>query len=441
MEMLILVNKRTNRLYYIFELIFKDLLGINFKITTDNEVFTSYDGPKFHYGTNQFWNEPFQKASSLLYERNIHSIPDSDLKIIDHNDTKAIFPVYNDKSMFPFDPFAASFYFVSRYEEYLPHVRDKYSRFQAKDSILFKMNMLEKPLVNIWANEIGDKLKEFYPELQFKKKSFTFIPTYDVDAAWAYKNKGVVRTVVATIRDLSNFDFKEIGTRMRVLTKKIKDPFYTFDEQIKWQKEFKLRPIYFILCGEYDLYDKNTPLKNVDFQNLIKKLGDYADVGIHPSFSSFLDVEKMRTEIQNLSKVLKREITKSRQHYLRLNLPESYKKLIQLDITDDYTMGYASQVGFRAGIADTFRFFDLAQDSSTNLYIHPFAVMDGTLRDYLDLDCEKSFEKVKELVTEVKKVNGTFILLWHNETLSGEKRWVGWETLYENILNFALETK
>ena len=441
MEMLILVNKRTNRLYYIFELIFKDLLGINFKITTDNEVFTSYDGPKFHYGTSQFWNEPFQKASSLLYERNIHSIQDNELKIIDHNDTKAIFPVYNDKSMFPFDPFAASFYLVSRYEEYLPHVRDKYSRFQAKDSILFKMNMLGKPLVNIWADEICDKLKEFYPDLQFKKKSFTFIPTYDIDAAWAYKNKGVVRMAAATMRDLMNLDFKEIGTRIRVLTKKAKDPFYTFDEQIRWQKEFKFRPIYFILCGEYDLYDKNVPLRNVDFQNLIKKLGDYADVGIHPSFSSFLDIEKMRTEIQNLSKVLKREITKSRQHYLRLNLPESYKKLIQLDITDDYTMGYASQPGFRAGIADTFRFFDLAQDSSTNLYIHPFAVMDGTLRDYLDLDCEKSFEKVKELITEVKKVNGTFILLWHNETLSGEKRWIGWETLYENILKFALKTE
>lgn len=441
MEMLILVNKKTNRLYYIFELIFKDLLGINFKITTDNEIFTSYDGPKFHYGDNQFWSEPFQKASGLLYERNIHSIQDSELKIIDHDDTKAIFPVYNDKSMFSFDPFAASFYLVSRYEEYLPHIRDKYNRFQAKDSILFKMNMLEKPLVNIWVNEIGDKLKEFYPDLQFKKKSFTFIPTYDIDAAWAYKNKGLVRTVAATVRDLVNLDFKEIETRTRVLTKKEKDPFDTFDNQIKWQKELKLRPIYFILCGEYDLYDKNVPLKNTDFQNLIKRLGDYADVGIHPSFASFLNVGKMKTEIQNLSKVLKREITKSRQHFLRLRLPESYEKLIQLDITDDYTMGYASQVGFRAGIADTFRFFDLAQDSSTNLYIHPFAVMDGTLRDYLDLDCEKSLEKVKELITEVKKVNGTFILLWHNETLSGEKRWVGWETLYENILKFALETE
>lgn len=439
MEMLILVNKRTNRLYYIFELIFKDLLGINFRITTDNETFASYDGPKLHYGSSQFWNEPFQKAANLLFERNIHTIQDSDLKIINHNDLKAIFPVYNDKSMFNFDPFAAAFYLVSRYEEYLPHVKDKYNRFQAKDSILFKMNMLDKPLVNIWAIEIADKLKEFYPDLQTKKKSFTFVPTYDVDAAWAYKNKGLVRTIAANLRDLINLDFKEIQTRWQVLTQKKMDPFDTFDYQIQLQKELKLHPTYFILCGEYNVNDKNIPLRNVDFQNLIKRIGDYADVGIHPSFSSYLNVGKMRDEIQSLSKVLNREITKSRQHFLRLNLPESYEKLIQLDITDDYTMGYASQTGFRAGIANTFRFFDLAQDSSTNLYIHPFAVMDGTLRDYLDLDREKSLEKVKELITEVKKVNGTFILLWHNETLSGEKRWEGWITLYRNILDFAFD--
>lgn len=441
MEMLILAHKKTNRLYYIFELIFKDLLGIDFRITNDNEVFTSYDGPKLHYGTNQFWNEPFQKASNLLFERNIHSTQDSDLKIIEYNDTKAIFPVYNEKSMFPFDIFAASFYLVSRYEEYLPNVRDKYDRFQAKDSILFKMNMLEKPLVNIWTYNLADKLQEYYPNLQFRKRSFNFIPTYDVDAAWAYRNKGLFRTAAATMRDIINLDFGEVAERFSVLTKKRKDPFDTFDEQIKWQKEYKLRPIYFILCGEYNTNDKNISLKNIDFQNLIKRLGDYADVGIHPSFSSFLNISKMRNEIQNLSKVLNREITKSRQHFLRLNLPESYQKLIKLDITDDYTMGYASQAGFRAGIADTFRFFDLAQDSSTNLYIHPFAVMDGTLRDYLFLDREKSFETVKKLIEEVRKVNGTFILLWHNETLSGEKRWTGWETLYKNILDFALKTE
>ena len=435
MDMLILVPKTTNRLHYIFDLILKDLLGISFKFTTDNETFASHNGPKFHYGNNQFWNEPFQKATSLLFE---HDITEKELKIVDYKDVKAIFPVYNDKSFLPFDIFAASFYLVSRYEEYLPHINDKHNRFQAKDSILFKMNMLEKPLVNIWVQELGNILTAIYPDIQLKKKQFTFIPTYDVDAAWAYKNKGIFRTVASSARDLLNLDFQEFKKRWRVITGKEKDPFDTFDYQLQLQKELNLHPLYFILCGEYDLNDKNISLRNTNFQNLIKRLGDYAKVGIHPSYNSYLNKEKVKTEVTKLSKVLNREITTSRQHFLRLRLPLSYQILIDLDITDDYTMGYATQAGFRAGIADTFRFFDLEHDNVTNLNIHPFAVMDGTMRDYLDLNVDESYEKATKLMQEVKNVGGTFILLWHNETLSDEKRWSGWLSLYRKIIDYAL---
>ncbi len=435
MDMLILVPKTTNRLHYIFDLIIKDLLGISFKFTTDNETFASFDGPKFHYGDSQFWHEPFQKATGLLFE---HDITEKELKIIDYNDVKAFFPVYNDKSAFPFDIFAASFYLVTRYEEYLPHINDKFGRFQAKDSILFKMNMLEKPLVNIWAQELGNILTAIYPDLHIKKKSFSFIPTYDVDAAWAYKNKGIFRTIAAFARDLIHLDFAEYKMRWKVVFGREHDPFDTFDYQLQLQKELNLHPKYFILCGEYDLNDKNISLRNSDFQNLIKKLGDYAEVGIHPSFSSYLNKEKVGMEIKNLSKVLNREITMSRQHFLRLQMPLSYQILIDLDITDDYTMGYATQPGFRAGIADTFRFFDLEHDNVTNLNIHPFAVMDGTLRDYLELNVEESYEKIIGLIQEVRNVNGTFILLWHNETLSDKKRWTGWLSLYRRLLDFAL---
>ena len=434
--MLILVPKTTNRLHYIFELIIKDLLGISFKFTTDNETFASYNGPKFHYGNNQFWNEPFQKATNILFE---HDITEKELKIIDYKDVKAFFPVYNDKSVFPFDLFAASFYLVTRYEEYLPHINDKYNRFQAKDSILFKMNMLEKPLVNIWAMELGNILTAIYPNLQLKKKSFTFIPTYDVDAAWSYKNKGIFRTVASSIRDILNLDFQEFKKRWRVIFGKDHDPFDTFDYQLSIQKELNLHPLYFILCGEYDINDKNISLRNTNFQNLIKRLGDYAKVGIHPSFNSYLNKEKVKTEIDGLSKVLNREITTSRQHFLRLRMPLSYQILSDLDVTDDYTMGYASLPGFRAGIADTFRFYDLEHDNVTNLNIHPFALMDGTMRDYLELNVEESYEKATHLIQEVKDVNGTFILLWHNETLSDEKRWKGWLQLYRRILDYALD--
>lgn len=437
MEMMIFLPKITNRLYYIFELLFKEELGIDFKFTTDKEKFLSYEGPKFHYDKYPLEEEPglYQQSVKLLFERDIY---DQDLKIFSYGESKAIYQVFNEKSMLPFDIFAASFYIISRYEEYLPHVSDNYNRFQPQDSILYKMEMIEKPVINIWAKELGELITARYPEINLKKKTFRFVPTYDIDAAWAYKNKGLFRTTFAFFRDVMRFDKKEIKERWEVLRNKRIDPFDTFDYQIELQKELKIKPLYFILCGDYNTNDKNISIKNKEFQQLIKHIGDYALVGIHPSFNSYLKKNVIKEEIRRLSDVLKREVTMSRQHFLRLSLPSSYQILIELDITDDYTMGYASQAGFRAGYADTFQFFDLENDMKTKLNIHPFALMDGTMRDYLDLDVHESYEKAKSLIDEVKNVNGTFILLWHNETLSGEKRWEGWITLYRKILDYIL---
>ena len=437
MEMLILVPKITNRLYYIFELMLKDELGIDFKFTTDKDSYLSHEGAKLHYGKYPMPEASglYQQAANILFE---HDIADQDVKICNYKESKAIYPVFNEKSLFPFDIFAASFYIISRYEEYLPHVSDNYNRFQPQDSILYKMEMMERPVINLWSIDLGNELVARYPELTLKKKTFRFVPTYDVDAAWAYRNKGFFRTTLSLCRDILRFDKNEIKYRWDVLRKKKMDPFDTFEYQIKLQKELKLSPLYFILCGDYNTNDKNISIKNKEFQQLIKHLGDYALVGIHPSFSSYLNKNMIKEEITRLSDVLKREVTISRQHFLRLSLPSSYQILIELDITDDYTMGYASQAGFRAGYADTFKFFDLENDMKTKLNIHPFALMDGTMRDYLNLDVQESYEKAKKLVDEVKNVNGTFILLWHNETLSGEKRWEGWITLYRKILDYIL---
>lgn len=437
MEILIYVSKITNRLFYIIELILKEELGISFKFTTDKEKYLSHEGPKMHYGKSPLENDNglFLQSVNLLFERDI---ADQDVKLCKYNETKVIFPVFNDNSILPFDVLAASFYIITRYEEYLPHVSDQYNRFQPKDSILYKMETYETPIINIWAKELGEIIKSKYPDIQLKKKTFKFIPTYDIDAAWAYRNKGLFRTTAAFLRDALVFNTDEIKRRYEVLTKKKIDPFDTFDYQIELQKELKLKPLYFILCGDYNTNDKNISIRNKDFQELIKHIGDYALVGIHPSFSSYLQKDVIKDEIKRLSEVLNRDVTMSRQHFLRLSLPKSYQTLNELDITDDYTMGYASQAGFRAGYADTFAFFDLENDTKTKLNIHPFALMDGTMRDYLDLDVHESFDKAKKLIDEVKKVNGTFILLWHNETLSGEKRWEGWITLYRKILDYVI---
>lgn len=154
-------------------------------------------------------------------------------------------------------------------------------------------------------------------------------------------------------------DFAEMDLRFKVLSGKKMDPFDTFDYQIELQKELNLHPLYFILCGNYDVNDKNISIKNSEFQDLIKRLGDYANIGIHPSFSSYLDNKRLREEIRRLSNILNREITMSRQHFLRLNMPVSYQKLIELDITDDYTMGYASLPGLERVFVILFVFMTL----------------------------------------------------------------------------------
>ena len=433
MKMFVLVPKVTGRVMYAMELLLGQLLGLEFDCTVDAEQFNAYEGPKMQYGSQRQGEAPFVKAVDLLFERHIH---EQSFRTVDFEGTVAPYAVYGQGNLLPFDVFAASFFLVSRYEEYLSQVRDQYGRFRAESTWMFENDMLQKPLVDIWTLALGSRLQAVYPDLPIKKRTFTFIPTYDVDAAWAYKSKGVYRTLGGFIKDLSSGDRERIRERHQVLRGKRKDPFDSFEFQFELQKEFKLKPIYFILCGEYDTNDKNISIRKAAFRSLIKTLGDHADVGIHPSFSSYLDIDKLRKEINSLSEVLHRPLTKSRQHFLRMNLPRSYQKLIELDISDDYTMGFASQAGFRAGIADTFRFYDLENDMVTNLRVHPFALMDGTMRDYLNLDLEASYALTTQLIDEVKAVGGTFIYLTHNETLGGEQRWVGWPEMYRRMLEY-----
>lgn len=430
--MLILVPRITNRLHYTFDFVFHDRLGVPFNLTTDVASFRDYDGPKMSYGENPLWDEPFQKSVRLLFERDIY---EQVLKPFDFLDVKGMFPVYSHRSLMPFDVFAATFYLISRYEEYLPQIRDQYGRFKPESSCLHQMGILSKPVVDIW---ILDLAKRLHLEDTMASRKYRFQATYDVDAAWAYLHKGFFRTVGGYMKDLVAGDREEIRHRNQVLFHREKDPFDSFEFQFQLQEEFHLKPVYFIHCGDYDTNDKSISIRKDAFKSLIKEIGDHADVGIHPSFSSYLDPVRLKEEVERLSNVLNREVSKSRQHFLRMTLPRSYQRLIELDIKDDFTMGYASQVGFRAGVASSFRFYDLENDVTTSLTIHPFAVMDGTLRDYLNISVNDSYNLITKVIDEVKRVHGTFIFLTHNETLGGQKRWAGWPELYRRVLEYGV---
>jgi hypothetical protein len=163
-----------------------------------------------------------------------------------------------------------------------------------------------------------------------------------------------------------------------------------------------------------------------------------AEIGIHPSFASNAQPDKLSKEIVRLAKTSRREVKKSRQHFLKLQFPQTYRQLLENDITDDYTMGFAQTTGFRAGTCTAFRFYDLDREEATKLRVHPFAVMDATLKYYMQITPEESRAHIQSLINEVKAVNGTFISLWHNESLSDYKQWQGWKNLYEEMVRLAV---
>lgn len=433
--MLIYTTLLSHRKEYIFKLLLTELYGIEVSITTDKNAFTEFSGPALNYSREKMGDELFIYESGFLNENDVR---DQKLNVTKFNGLPVFFNISHPGSLLPFDPFAASFYMVSRYEEYLPFIKDQYGRFAPNQSIAFYHGFLQKPVVNHWAELLLKKITERFPGIRPKKRSFKFVPTIDVDSAYEFKNKGFIRSLGGISRDLYHLNFKEIQERFSVLIGRKSDPFDTFDYQFELQKKYELKPVYFILFADYDVNDKNINIRNTRFINLIKVLSDYAEVGIHPSFASNDDFNRLKKEVSHLSDVLNREITGSRQHFLKLLLPETYRNLVSIGITDDYTMGFAGEPGFRAGICNSFLFYDLETERETNLRLHPFCLMEGTLRDYKNVDAMDAMKFIKPLIEEVKNVNGTFISLWHNESLSDKKRWIGWRKVYEDMIRTAL---
>jgi len=393
----------------------------------------AHNGPKLSYTKAPLGNEFFIKSNDLLFEQGVN---DLDINIQKWEDVPCFFAA-NLKSSIPFDIFAASFYLISRYEEYLPHVKDIHGRFTAEQSMAFKYGFLEKPVVDIWAYKFLAILLEKFPDYNCKTRAYTFISTVDIDNAFAYKHKNLVRTIGGFFNDLLKFKLVEIWNRFTVIWNLKRDPFDTFESILRLKNEYDVKTIFFFLIGDYSTFDTNVSASKTKYKLLIKEMVDYARVGLHPSYFTMQDAALLKKEKERLENITNTPVTRSRQHYLRFSLPETYQNLIDLEVEEDYSMGYASTVGFRASTCTPFYFYDLDFEIQTPLKIFPFALMDTTLNDYMKLTSKQSLGRIRDLKNEVKAVNGTFITLFHNESLSNYLRWRGWKRLYESMLKIA----
>lgn len=429
--MLIYTPQITSRLNYTFHLIFETLCKIKYEVTTDELRFNNHDGLKINYSNQKFDTEFLIKPIGLLHEEGI-SVQEI---IISKWQELPIFYKSSEEEI-PFDIFSATFFLVSRYEEYLPHIKDHHGRYTAEESIAYKYQFLDKPLVNQWIKAFKNILLNRFKTIKFPEQKFSFQSTIDVDAAYYFLEKGIVRTTASFIKSALELDKEMIQQRKDVLLGRIPDPYDTFELQINLNKKYNIDTVYFILLADYGLNDKNNLIHSRKFQLLVKHLADNAEVAIHPSYASNSNFETLVIEKNRLERIVKKEVKNSRQHFLKLDIPFTYRNLLELSIENDFSMGYASQPGFRASICTPYYFYDLELETSTNLKIHPFAVMDATFNYYLKLSPEKSFYMIKQIIDKVKAVDGHFISLWHNETWSEYKKWKGWGKLYQQMIEY-----
>lgn len=431
--LLVYTHKITPRLRYVFKQICTRILGIPVDFTTKVEEFKAYNSLKLSYTRQPLGNEIFIRSHELLFQQ---GLSDVEINVQDWEQTKCFFPT-NEKSSLPYDIFAASFYLLCRYEEYLPHVKDEYGRFTGTESLAFKSGFLNQPVVDIWAYKLKAVLQQYYIDFEFPFKAYTVQPIIDVPMAYYFKQKGLLRSIGGTLNDLIGLKLKRFYHRYLVLAGFKRDPYDTFKWIINKQKASKYKFIVFFLIGEYSTYDKNINVNKKKFVSLIKSVADYCKVGLKASYFALNDLEILKKEKKKMESIVNYELEASRNSFSKINLPESYRNLIELEIKEDYTMGYLNQVGFRAGTCTPFLFYDLDYEVQSPLIIHSFHCIDYALlkkQSFLDKK-----EELQRLIYQVKQVNGVFTPIFHNYAFGDEERWKGFRDLFTLILESANE--
>lgn len=415
------------RLRYIADIILSDILGLTWELISDKRKKGNH--PLINYSNDNI-NGAFKIAPDhLIFEKGISP---KTIEVSEWKGLPVFFPTSSDSDI-PFDIFAASFFLITRYEEYLEYNPDKYGRYPAELSVAFRNGFLQLPVIDLWAKEMSKIFLKKFQTLAFKRCEYKAQLTIDTDEPFAYLGKGLLRTLGGLLIDIKNQG--PVAERYMILKKDKEDPYQVFDYISKKIEESKVNVTFFFPVGDHSKYDKNPSWKNDEYRHLINDIAGKYRFGLHPSFYASGNLPVIINEVSRLSSIINKEVVLSRFHFIRLFIPQSYHNLINAGITEDYSMGYPDEPGFRAGIARPFYFYDIDSERKTRLKIVPFQVMDVTLFNYRKLDVQGAKDVILKLIKETRKAGGEFVSIWHNTTLLDTPDFKGRRDVFEFMLN------
>ncbi len=422
----------SERLCYVLGFIFKEVLCRPFEITSDVSYYETHEGAKLNYSNKQLIvNELQIIPDGLLFEKGVNVSLNSNIQNYFNNIQ------YNTDAIKNCDIFSVVFFIVCRYEEYQITARDAHHRFESDRSYQKSADQLKRPICDeqIWL--LAKVIHQHYPIWSVPTPVYRFQPTLDLDNTYAYLGKGMARNVLGLLRDIATGQISAAKRRVTTLLGLAPDPNDTYKWQAEIHEKHQCKPIYFFLLGKYAPYDKMLSPTSPIQQKLLRQLAKKYKTGLHPSYLSNTQFEQLNAEAAHYQDITGQKPTHSRQHFLKLQLPNTYRNLISIGIKNDYSMGYADQIGFRAGTSYSHFWFDLEAEKITTLRIHPLIVMDVTLQTYQKLTPDQALAAALEIHDQVRKTGGTFCTLWHNDSLIESGNWIGWRRVYAALVATA----
>ncbi|MFO7701692.1 MAG: carbohydrate esterase [Psychroflexus maritimus] len=406
-QILVFTPQLNSRIQYTFDHLLHQVLGFELQYTYKIEEFVAFDGPKFSYGKNPLGGELFVEEFGLLNE---HGFEDIDINVSDWGGLPCFFRV-SEQSEVEFDFFSATFYLISRYEEYQPYVKDDDEGFPIEESLAFKNGFLHLPLVDLYAHKFFKILKNKFEVLKLPKKLSKTNIIFAVESAFAYQEKSFFRQVGGAFYDLYHLNVNKLWERIQVNFKFKKDPYNVFEELRKLKNKSEYKFIFLFQLSDFSVKNRNINHNKRTYQHLIKSVGDHFTTGMLIGYDALKQAAILIEEKKRWEGIAKVDLKVTGNKKYSLNFPDAYINLGKMGVKSDYSLGYPKHIGFRASTSTAFKFYDLDLEQATPLTIHP-CVFNSEILQHQELEQVK--HQLYMLRKSSKKVRGEFNLLMEN---------------------------
>ncbi len=344
-----------------------------------------------------------------------------------------------------YDIVASAFFFLSCWQEQAITEKDQFNRFPYRKSIQKSLDIATKPVVVDYLDILktaieqlsltNQKLLALEP-LWKNRSDFAVCLTHDVHtierwslqkvfsearrcASLMLKHQEYVAGAEKFFQDLLSIVKRENPVSPQLL--------------LAQENSFGLHSSFYLMTAGSAPQDPPCYWRDTTrFKDVIRaiELGG-SEVGLHQSYETYDNLELMKKEKDRLDDLVQNKSYGGRQHYLRFEVPTTWRLQEYTGLRYDSTLCFAEQEGFRAGFCFPYHPYDLINDRKLEIWELPLSVMDGTLRDYRKLTPAEGLRAILDLISTVKQYQGLLVILWHTDFCSVSPEW---SYVYEKIL-------